>query len=134
MDNEQLYAITPITHCMHDAKCVVPNCYYKLKSIFSTKNNCHCCKCYKTENLWICCGCLQLFCGRDQNRHMIIHAQLTDHTICCSVEDLSFWCFGETDDCVGCDYYIDEFTNPHINEIYRYLIDIRESLENETKE
>ena len=103
------FAIVPIDYCPHAEQHANIDCIKYVKELYADPTCIYkCSQCSCTENLWLCCECFYLFCGRDQNQHMIEHAQKTNHVICCSLDDLSFWCYGASDSCTGCDYYINE--------------------------
>jgi uncharacterized UBP type Zn finger protein len=76
--------------------------YYKLIIIHLTiiVLSKKCKNCDEIFENWVCLICGDLFCSRYINSHFISHnLEKTDHNICLSLMDLSFWCY-------SCESYI----------------------------
>eukprot|EP00943_MAST-04B_sp_MAST-4B-sp1_P007678 g7678.t1 len=76
----------------------------------------------EVTNIWFCVTCLKSFCGRCCNAHGITHAQTTNHTVLIGFDDLSCWCYGESDNCPGgCDSYVDPFAIEKLRPVFSWL-------------
>ena len=69
-------------------------------------------------NMWICVTTLKPFCGRCLNACGIKHAQETGNCVLIGYDDLSLWCYGESDGCKGCDNYVDPFAIEKIRPVF----------------
>ena len=57
--------------------------------------------------------CLQVFCGRYINGHMVAHYESSGHPLAISLADVSVWCF-------SCDAYLDHASlRPAKNTVHR---------------
>lgn len=107
----QFHSINPISHCPHQNELINTNINPNDIEYLCSKCNC-------INEPWICLTCGICLCGRFDNKHMIEHVKEANHFIVLGFEDLSVWCYGISDNCNGCDYYINEvFIN-----IYSLLI------------
>ena len=68
--------------------------------------------------LWACVTCGAKFCGRAQHGHGVAHARATGHCLLLGEADLSFWCYGPSEGCAGCDGYVDQLLIPSLHGVY----------------
>ena len=77
-------------------------------------------KASELTNMWMCLTCNKTFCGRVVHGHAVSHAKNTGHTIALGFDDLSFWCYGESDGCSGCDFYVDNYSLEDLHPSYSW--------------
>ena len=128
------YQIQPLKKCKHTntasenpqvqlttdnlLKCSVENCEFgTTEGGDDLQNNDN-----GLKNMWLCVTCLKTFCGRSLNAHGIKHAQDTKHFVLLGYDDLSCWCYGASDGCLGgCDNYVDPLAIEKLRPVFNWL-------------
>ncbi|ESN96599.1 hypothetical protein HELRODRAFT_95510 [Helobdella robusta] len=95
--NLELFAVQPLDWCPH-LDLIKDNTTQFPARQLNTKSPCTLCE-DETEN-WLCLTCLQVYCSRFVNGHMLEHFHASNHPLALSYADLSVWCY-------PCDSYVD---------------------------
>eukprot|EP00055_Hartaetosiga_balthica_P014859 m.84234 g.84234 ORF g.84234 m.84234 type:complete len:989 (+) comp8711_c0_seq1:433-3399(+) len=91
----------PIHKCKHIKSSKFPILSPKTVDAILKPRNWLCSKCGTTDGVWACLHCPSFLCGRDQNRHALIHFEESNHALVIDINTQYLYCY-------GCDAWIEQ--------------------------